>query len=255
MTAPDRPRAAIYVRVSTTTQEHEGTSLASQEEHCRHYAIERGYQVGEGHTYREVHTGAELWERPALTLLRESIRKREIGALIVYALDRCRASRRTSPSSRRSASAPLCASSSSRGVRARPGRSSSSAAPRRSPPSWSARRSRADPARPARAAQGGQAAPRLAAPVRLSLAGRGEVGPAHRRGTAPVVRRIFAEVLAGRSLRSVAPAAPPTASPTPTGQEGWKQSPSTTSCSIPAMRGRPRPCATRPRRCPARARG
>ena len=88
MTAPDRPRAAIYVRVSTTTQEVEGTSLASQEEHCRNYAIEQGYQVGEEHTYREVHTGAELWERPKLTQLRESIRRREIGALIVYAVDR-----------------------------------------------------------------------------------------------------------------------------------------------------------------------
>ncbi len=34
-------RAAIYVRVSTTTQEAEGTSLASQEEHCRRFAAEQ----------------------------------------------------------------------------------------------------------------------------------------------------------------------------------------------------------------------
>lgn len=81
-------RAAIYCRVSTGAQEAEGTSLASQEAACRRYASEHGYTVAEAHVYREVHTGAELWERPHLAALREVVRRKEIGAVIIYALDR-----------------------------------------------------------------------------------------------------------------------------------------------------------------------
>ena len=61
--------AAIYVRVSSTTQEAEGTSLQTQEERCRAYARERGYTFDDAHLYREVFTGVELWERPQLTQL------------------------------------------------------------------------------------------------------------------------------------------------------------------------------------------
>ena len=38
--------------------------------------------------YREVHSGAELFERPQLTRLRESMRRKEFEVLLVYALDR-----------------------------------------------------------------------------------------------------------------------------------------------------------------------
>jgi site-specific DNA recombinase len=38
--------------------------------------------------YREVHTGAELFERPQLTLLREAMRRGEFDILLVHALDR-----------------------------------------------------------------------------------------------------------------------------------------------------------------------
>jgi DNA invertase Pin-like site-specific DNA recombinase len=38
--------------------------------------------------YREVHTGVELWERPQLTLLPDAIRRREVGVVIAYAIDR-----------------------------------------------------------------------------------------------------------------------------------------------------------------------
>jgi len=88
MSSPNQPRAAIYVRVSTTSQEVDGTSLVSQEDYCRKFAAEQGYQVGDEHIYREVHTGSELWERRKLTRLRESIARGEIEALIVYAVDR-----------------------------------------------------------------------------------------------------------------------------------------------------------------------
>lgn len=79
---------AIYCRVSTGAQEAEGTSLASQEAACRAYAVKHGYVVDEAHIYREVHTGAELWERPKLSALRAAVREREVGAIVAYALDR-----------------------------------------------------------------------------------------------------------------------------------------------------------------------
>lgn len=41
-------RAAIYIRVSTTRQEEEGTSLASQEARCREFATEQGAKSGRG---------------------------------------------------------------------------------------------------------------------------------------------------------------------------------------------------------------
>ena len=80
--------AAIYVRVSTGVQEAEGTSLASQEAACRAYAQEQGFIVEDCHVYREVHTGAELWERPKLTALRAVVRAREVTAIVAYAIDR-----------------------------------------------------------------------------------------------------------------------------------------------------------------------
>ncbi len=83
-----RPQgAAIYCRVSTAGQE-DGTSLDTQEAACRRYAVEHGYAVAEAHVYREVHTGSELWERPRLTALREALRRGEVGAVVAYAVDR-----------------------------------------------------------------------------------------------------------------------------------------------------------------------
>ena len=81
-------RAAVYCRVSTEGQGRDGTSLASQEEACRRYAAELGYAVDERHVYREAHTGAELWERPRLSALREAVRRREVRAVVSYAIDR-----------------------------------------------------------------------------------------------------------------------------------------------------------------------
>jgi site-specific DNA recombinase len=83
-----RHQAAIYCRVSTVGQEEEGTSLATQEEHCRTYAAAHGYRVDEMQVYRDVYTGTELWERPRLTELREAIRQHAITGVIAYAIDR-----------------------------------------------------------------------------------------------------------------------------------------------------------------------
>jgi site-specific DNA recombinase len=81
-------RAAIYLRVSSVGQEQDGTSLDTQEERDRAHAAAQGYAVDEGHVYREVYSGVELWERPKLTALREAIRHRAIDVVIVYAIDR-----------------------------------------------------------------------------------------------------------------------------------------------------------------------
>lgn len=83
----ESPRtAAIYVRVSTTKQEDEGTSLASQEAACRAYAAEQGYTVAA--VYREAYSGASLFERPQLSALRETVRHGDVDVVIAYALDR-----------------------------------------------------------------------------------------------------------------------------------------------------------------------
>ncbi len=79
-------RCAIYVRVSTVGQEQDGTSLDTQEERCRAYAAERGWQVVA--VYRETHTGSELWERPQLTALRDAVRSGAVDVLLAFALDR-----------------------------------------------------------------------------------------------------------------------------------------------------------------------
>src|SRR3954452_11094845 len=81
-------RAAIYVRVSSVGQEQDGTSLGTQEERCRAYAAEHGYTIDDADVYREVFTGTELWERPQLTRPREAVRRREVGAVVAYAIDR-----------------------------------------------------------------------------------------------------------------------------------------------------------------------
>jgi site-specific DNA recombinase len=80
--------AAIYVRVSTTKQEQEGTSLESQEAACVAYARQHGYTVHADHIFREVHTGGELWERPRVTALRAAMKAGEFSAVIAYAVDR-----------------------------------------------------------------------------------------------------------------------------------------------------------------------
>lgn len=81
-------RAAIYVRVSSTRQEDEGTSLATQEARCRAFATQHGAILEELHVYRETHSGIELWERPQLTALRSAMRQRAVDLVICFAIDR-----------------------------------------------------------------------------------------------------------------------------------------------------------------------
>jgi site-specific DNA recombinase len=51
-------------------------------------SAERGYVVDESHVYSEVHTGAEIFERPQMSVLRAAIRAKEIDVVVAHALDR-----------------------------------------------------------------------------------------------------------------------------------------------------------------------
>lgn len=84
-TATGGGRAAVYCRVSSAGQE-DNSSLATQEAECRTFAAESGWIVVA--VYREVHTGTELWERPQLTALRAAIRSREVDIVVCHSIDR-----------------------------------------------------------------------------------------------------------------------------------------------------------------------
>jgi site-specific DNA recombinase len=79
-------RAAIYVRVSTTKQEAEGTSLQTQEAACRAYATDNGYEVVA--TFSDVYSGEDVFNRSGMTELRDLLRARGADVVIGYALDR-----------------------------------------------------------------------------------------------------------------------------------------------------------------------
>jgi site-specific DNA recombinase len=84
--------AAIYARVSTTEQADKGESLPSQIEHCRAYAETLGYTVAE--VFQEdVSGGTRFVERPAGRRLDAMIAAGQVGAVIIFAVDRF--SRRT----------------------------------------------------------------------------------------------------------------------------------------------------------------
>lgn len=84
-TASVRARAMVYCRVSSSGQEN-NYSLETQERACRALAAERNWEVV--NVFKDVHTGVELFERPQLTLLRDSMRSGMGEVLIVHALDR-----------------------------------------------------------------------------------------------------------------------------------------------------------------------
>ncbi len=78
-------RAAIYTRVSSTGQ-GDNYSLPTQEEACRAFAANHGWQVVG--VYTDVHTRTELWERTQLSELRDAVRRRAVDVVVCYAIDR-----------------------------------------------------------------------------------------------------------------------------------------------------------------------
>jgi site-specific DNA recombinase len=83
---PTVPRAGLYIRVSDPKQERDGTSLATQEAAARAYCAERGYEIVE--VYSDVHTGQDAFQRPGLSALRAAIRARAVDVVVAHALDR-----------------------------------------------------------------------------------------------------------------------------------------------------------------------
>jgi site-specific DNA recombinase len=80
-------RAALYARVSTDEQA-ERYGLASQVTALRAEAAERGYVVPRGAEYvDDGYSGATL-DRPALTRLREAIRRKSVDVVLAYSSDR-----------------------------------------------------------------------------------------------------------------------------------------------------------------------
>ncbi|MBI4219536.1 MAG: recombinase family protein, partial [Chloroflexi bacterium] len=80
-------KAAIYARVSTQRQKEEGSSLDTQVEAAMAFATAHGCTVSSQHIIREDWPGSTL-ERPALTRLREMVRRREFDQVIAYSTDR-----------------------------------------------------------------------------------------------------------------------------------------------------------------------
>jgi site-specific DNA recombinase len=91
MSAEPLPRVevpAIYVRVSTKGQEQDGTSLTTQEAACRAFCAERGWPVDEALIFPETFSGGHLWERPAMSALRAAVRAGQCTVIVSYAVDR-----------------------------------------------------------------------------------------------------------------------------------------------------------------------
>jgi site-specific DNA recombinase len=78
--------AAIYIRVSTEEQAEKGYSLQEQERVCREKA--NGLGASEIIVYADEGISGGILERPALTRLREAIRRKQINVLVCRDPDR-----------------------------------------------------------------------------------------------------------------------------------------------------------------------
>ena len=78
--------ADIYGRVSDPKQELHGTSLDTQEAAAREHCAARGYVVR--NVFLDTFPGVELWDRPRMQTLRETIRRDPPDVVVVHALDR-----------------------------------------------------------------------------------------------------------------------------------------------------------------------
>ena len=223
-----QPRAAVYCRVSTDKQE-DGYSLDEQEAGCRRYAEEQGYAVVG--IYREVSDGEEV-NRPLLDELRAAGRRGEADTLIVYVQDRLGRGPDTvavifylldaAGITPECVLEPYETGAMGAGMRAIRGMVSGM--------EKEAIRRRTQGGRRARAGSGKLIpGPRPLYGYRwkdgVGADGdqRGQTKVAYEidEETAPVVRRIFAELAAGRSLRKVAEGLNNDGVPTPNGARCW----------------------------------
>ncbi|WP_102330602.1 recombinase family protein [Dehalogenimonas etheniformans] len=82
---PQALKAAIYCRVSTDDQEREGTSLQTQQAACETYCQQKGFNVT--HRFIETFSGLTL-DRLKLRDLQGKARAREFDVIVIYCLDR-----------------------------------------------------------------------------------------------------------------------------------------------------------------------
>jgi site-specific DNA recombinase len=85
-TAPQMPKvAALYVRVSSEDQAKDGkSSPQTQLAALRKKAAELDFATAEEYIYEDHHSGEELFERKALSRLREDARARRFGLVLAY---------------------------------------------------------------------------------------------------------------------------------------------------------------------------
>ncbi|MBF0570835.1 MAG: recombinase family protein [Candidatus Omnitrophica bacterium] len=87
----NRMKVAIYIRVSTDEQAHEGYSLEVQEEFLRKYAQNNGWKLycpKNDEIYRDDESGYSL-NRPALRQLLTDASQKKFDIVLVYKVDRC----------------------------------------------------------------------------------------------------------------------------------------------------------------------
>lgn len=86
-TQNSKPKASIYIRVSTEEQAKQGFSLAAQEDALKSYAQALGYEIFQ--IYRDEGKSAkDIKHRPALNQLLKDAEDKKFQAIFVYKLDR-----------------------------------------------------------------------------------------------------------------------------------------------------------------------
>jgi len=82
-----KPKAAIYVRVSTEDQAKHGISLHAQEEALKNYASSQGYEVFR--IYKDEGKSAkDIKHRPEMVQMLKDAELRKFQAIFIYKLDR-----------------------------------------------------------------------------------------------------------------------------------------------------------------------
>lgn len=89
-TTKKKPRAALYLRVSTDEQAKEGKyGLQVQEERGRAFCDSQEYSLDEKHVYSDdISGGLPIEKRPKLSELFEAARNKEFDVVVVYKTDR-----------------------------------------------------------------------------------------------------------------------------------------------------------------------
>lgn len=81
-----KPRVAIYARVSTEEQAKEGLSVDAQVDKCKAYCDARDWEIFK--IYKDAGFSAGSLNRPALELLTRDAQERKFDIILVYKIDR-----------------------------------------------------------------------------------------------------------------------------------------------------------------------